>query len=104
MAFAIEISSKLPENHVFLVSDAAQILDDVDVKTAQSFAMTLSPLRTIDYLMKRNAEAHVRQAEDEVRKLGTSKVLRIELASARKIIDASSMRNTLLVPSFRTPS
>ena len=68
-----------------IVSNAGQLFDDLDSQQAQ-IATALSPMRTVDYLMNRNAGNDLIALTKEITRLGGTMVP-IELTNARRAIE-----------------
>lgn len=59
------IESDVQEGHLFLVSDAGRLFDDMDSRENERSTM-LSPMRTIDYLLNQNAASILAQVKSNI--------------------------------------
>jgi predicted acylesterase/phospholipase RssA len=80
IAMAQCLEKSAPDDQLFLISDASQIFDRLD-RDQEKIATILSPLRSIDYLMTRNAAAIMNSFREKKR----GKIAAIKLTDARSV-------------------
>jgi predicted acylesterase/phospholipase RssA len=83
MAYAIEQNAG--QGHLFVISDAGRLFDDMGSKEAERATM-LSPMRTIDYLLNQNAATILARIEPLITQT-TGKLAVIRLEDARTATD-----------------
>jgi predicted acylesterase/phospholipase RssA len=77
------IERNVEEGHLFLVSDAGRLFDDMDSRETERATM-LSPMRTIDYLLNQNAASILAQVGSHI-EARKSKLSTIRLEDARTV-------------------
>jgi predicted acylesterase/phospholipase RssA len=79
------MQSPRSEGHIFLISDAGKIFDDLDPQEERT-STVISPMRTIDYLMDQNANAQLSKLSRQNERVAT-----IKLTDARRLLDAQEL-------------
>jgi predicted acylesterase/phospholipase RssA len=82
IAMAHQIERDGGDGHLFLISDAGRLFDDMDSKEAERATM-LSPMRTIDYLLNQNAASTLARVGSVIAQR-KSRIAVIKLEDARK--------------------
>ena len=87
--FACAKETITSNNHAFLISDAGKIFDDLGPEQ-EKIATAMSPFRTIDYLMDKNAELRLEKLRSRLK--DRDQIASIRLIDARKLVDEKGVK------------